>query len=108
MRLAWLGKRGVTGLCKTKPLVSYVDGARVSYMSEWQPIETVPKDGTLVLLHRSDNSMAGYAPSAYPRRRITLGCFFDGYWMDGGAGGHGSGGSDSQYTHWHPIPERPS
>lgn len=64
-------------------------------MSEWQPIETAPKDGTNVLLVNRKGNMAA-------------GMFMDGaWWLRGGNhpniffnGHHGP-------THWMPLPKAP-
>ena len=72
----------------------------------WQPIETVPRDGTVVLLHCSMDNLCGYASSVRSKKKIAVG-YFDGHWVDGRPGGHGSGGGDSNYTHWMPLPAAP-
>ena len=72
----------------------------------WQPIETVPRDGTVVLLHYSMNHLCGYASSVRPKKKIAVG-YFDGRWVDGRPGGHGEGGADYNYTHWMPLPAAP-
>lgn len=76
-------------------------------MSEWQPIETAPKDGEVILIFKPDERMVG---------QYTL----TAYWNDeeGGfipAGGiHKQGyysavaGKDQGYpTHWMPLPNSP-
>jgi hypothetical protein len=73
-------------------------------MSEWQPIETAPKDGTMVLLleHRR----------AYSSSTIDFGCFefieisdTDGHriydWTS-------NDGRIEEPTHWMPLPTPPS
>lgn len=68
-------------------------------MTEWLPIETAPKDGTLVWLfyadaHADDQQVAG-------RWRASL---TDGpRWMD-----HADCMDDIQPTHWKPLPEPPT
>lgn len=64
-------------------------------MSEWQPIETAPKDGRDILLW----------PTRWPRKKIDLG-----FWNDGS--GSWSLSTDIEYspqnpTHWMPLPEPP-
>lgn len=63
-------------------------------MSEWQPIETAPKDGTRVLLFRR-----GWAES------VSVG-WWGGLWETWNV----AGGITSEFvhpTHWMPIPEPP-
>ena len=72
----------------------------------WQPIATVPRDGTVVLLHCSMNNLCGYSSSVRQKKKIAVG-YFDGHWVDGRPGGHGSGGGDSNFTHWQPLPAAP-
>lgn len=67
-------------------------------MTDWQPIETAPKDGTRILLHLRQDEEGDYV-------RI-------GYW--GKWNGHLStwclaeGDGDDNPTHWQPLPERPA
>lgn len=62
-------------------------------MSEWQPIETAPKDGTYVILARiepEEIEICGGAWNLYPK-----------------PGEHGLNGFEaylSQPTHWVPVP----
>lgn len=72
----------------------------------WMPIETAPKDGTVILLHRSFESLCGYGPSVRPKKVLSVG-YYDIYWINGYPGGHGSGGGDDQFTHWQPLPAAP-
>lgn len=79
----------------------------------WQPIATAPKDGTPILLDLGMSHQCGYAPSAWPRKRIALG-YFDKYWVvslvgensDGSHAGS-TGGNDDQFTGWQPLPTAP-
>lgn len=71
----------------------------------WQPIKTVPKDGTVILLHHSMNVLCGYGLSTRPKKAIAVG-YFDVIWHVGRPGGHSEGGSDNQFTHWMPLPNR--
>lgn len=61
-------------------------------MSEWQPIETAPKDGTEVLVYAAEDHY------------ITKAEFFDNHWRELSYEGYG------QYlypTYWMPIPDPP-
>jgi hypothetical protein len=68
-------------------------------MSEWQPIETAPRDGTQLLLGIAAIDGAG-------------GCVFDGWWE---GGGWTNGELDYEdglmhyphVTHWMPLPSPP-
>ena len=73
----------------------------------WQPIETAPKDGTVILLHHSRNALCGYASSVRPLKAIAIG-YFRGWWVTGVPGGHSEGGGDNQFTHWMPLPTPPT
>ena len=71
-------------------------------MSEWQPIETAPKDGTTVLLYCQGSFLPGPAP-----------------FMQAGAWGFWHSGNPNHQrdcwiadepvdpTHWMPLPEPP-
>jgi hypothetical protein len=64
-------------------------------MSEWQPIETAPKDGTELLLY------GPFVP--------TGGTYMDiGRWTDYADGFWDWSADDSQPTHWMPLPSPPS
>lgn len=60
-------------------------------MTEWQPIETAPKHGTLILLYEPRPDTHAYEIGFY-----DCGCWF---------------GSDHMYTvyptHWMPLPDPP-
>ena len=65
-------------------------------MSEWQPIETAPKNGTLILAYETntdDEYLSGCMLAWWNPRQ----CFWE---IDGG----GFGG---ELTHWQPLPEPP-
>ena len=57
-------------------------------MSDWQPIDTAPKDGTEVLL--------------WWFRRHVVGSYVAGGWTDESLGQY-----DVSPTHWMPLPEPP-
>lgn len=63
-------------------------------MSEWQPIETAPKDGTAIILSAYSGALD---------RMVS----WDGRWSDwGGVWTHH--GRISQPTHWMPLPTPPN
>lgn len=65
-------------------------------MSEWQPIETAPKDGTRIVLATSDTAYAGrWAESQY----IGM------WWMSGDYVAAFS--KMNPPTHWMPLPQPP-
>lgn len=73
-------------------------------MSEWQPIETAPKDGSVI-----------YLWDAHYRCRVTGAKWDFHYWMNGVSQGEkswGAGDRDGPFcgkpTHWMPIPSPPS
>lgn len=76
-------------------------------MSEWQPIETAPKDGTIILVSDKRSVSAAYwglAPRAsglvdrnYPWTMLDETNGLNG-WMDGPSGP----------THWMPLPAPPT
>lgn len=71
-------------------------------MSEWQPIETAPKDGTRVLLGRAEWVEIGrWLANSRAYRGAPLGT-----WMDDADNG-GPEGHDWP-THWMPLPPPPA
>ena len=70
-------------------------------MSEWQPIETAPKDGATILL---------YFPKGYwaDDRDIAIGFWSDGDWYSGEADSTPMTGFGSFPSHWMPLPEPPT
>jgi hypothetical protein len=69
-------------------------------MSEWQPIETAPKDGATILGF-ADGDMA--VVKWYQEDRIPEG----GYWSLTVCGAYAESG-EWWPTHWQPLPEPPS
>ena len=70
-------------------------------MTNWQPIETAPKDGTVILLFVAPWVVAGYFDldeDVYPW-----------VWMDLDASGSLNGSRDdgTRPAHWMPLPEPP-
>jgi hypothetical protein len=59
---------------------------------EWQPIETAPKDGTLVLLGNANN----------PEWPLRCRRWDDETW------GHWRGQDGDEATHWMPLPAPPT
>ena len=82
-------------------------------MSEWQPIETAPKDGRAILIYeptgRYGNLQSDYqAERNGPRVKFDDYRFAIGYWRPYGSGGWGNRNcSDVNPTHWMPLPEPP-
>ncbi len=62
-------------------------------MSEWQPIETAPKDGTQILV--------------FGHGRFAVAEFRSGEWRDMGDIGWGGFYSEVLPTHWMPLPAPP-
>ena len=72
-------------------------------VSAWQPIETAPKDGSVILLRQSSKMLIGYVSAMRPKKEVAIG-YFDQRWVFGVPGGRGEGGD---FTHWAPLPEPP-
>ena len=72
-------------------------------MSEWQPIETVPRDGTVILAWRFYVvAMKWTGDVAYPWEAVALGnhpCM--------NMASNGFHGADNSLTHWMPLPAPP-
>ncbi len=67
-------------------------------MSEWQPIATAPKDGTVILIYGDEAMTTAYW------RHIQMGR--DGYWALWCAGSYAED-DEVNATHWMPLPEPP-
>ena len=65
-------------------------------MSKWQPIETAPRDGTVILATWEDTWKNG-------RPHIEPCDFSEGYWYYS----YDGEGPTSAPTHWAPLPELP-
>lgn len=71
-------------------------------MSEWQPIETAPKDGTNLLLYLPESEKRPIVVGYYS---IPLGHEDESYWFE--VEGDGGFMIDVPATHWMPLPEPP-
>ena len=75
-----------------------------SVTTNWQPIETAPKDGTYVLgaTHYDDGKFCG----------MFVMCFCDGRWQSDGIDWRFTVKDDDKLsdkpTHWMPLPEKPN
>lgn len=72
-------------------------------LTEWQPIETAPKDATKALFYSPGNPKAWHARAKHPHIMV-----------DGWNSGQGSGANtrwnelpEAPYTHWMPLPQPP-
>lgn len=71
-------------------------------MSDWQPIETAPKDGSFVLLCRRGGDYE-YATQVYVGAYVPFDDDpGDSVWL-----ADGLYHSDGVFTHWMPLPEPP-
>ena len=84
-------------------------------MSEWQPIETAPKDGTEVWAYRADSgvfvAMFG-AMDIFPMSDAEIeamdeGSFWQEDWWAYAFDGVFRLEDDLAPTHWHPLPDPP-
>ena len=84
-------------------------------MIGWQPIDTAPKDGTMILFYTLDASI-----TPFEENRIFAGKWIAGPWQDGAAnkfvfGSHYYIDEDNRKvvqhiataTHWRPLPAPP-
>ena len=69
-------------------------------MSEWQPIETAPRDGRSILIFEPADSDYPQLPRADDWR------FAIGYWRRTGSWGNRNAARVNP-THWMPLPELP-
>lgn len=71
-------------------------------MSDWQPIETAPRDGSRIMLGRAaDESIARHA-------LVAEGWFNQGQWMTGPFHAPEPVGHPTDpITHWQPLPDPP-
>lgn len=87
-------KRG----CKFTPLYTAPPAPAAD---EWMPIETAPKDGTVVLIAHTDAVFAGWW------ERVISTVTGDAGWVDGVTDSHGNLLVYNP-THWRPIPTAPT
>ncbi len=76
-------------------------------MSEWQPIETAPKDGGSVLLFIDRTAIEGQWDNETRADGYVYG---DGKWVVDSLPSHGCGCcsyDNPEPTHWMPLPEAP-
>ena len=83
-------------------------------MSEWQPIETAPKDGTRVMLWRGPANFGNRAEMVITEWHDGAWCWPDGV---GSVSTHGEWTEDDilngyedavNFTHWMPLPPAPN
>ncbi len=77
----------------------------------WQPIDTAPKDGTVVILYvpGTDSSvrLGWYVQEETVRHGKVIRSVDEWYWRDGFFSGI-FGQKDDAPTHWMPLPEPPA
>lgn len=81
-------------------------------MSKWQPIETVPRDGTIILITNGRSVMAAYwslGVRVYGGAGFGINAEYAWAFLDetNGLNGFKAEGKHSP-THWMPLPEPPS
>lgn len=75
-------------------------------MSEWQPIETAPKDGTVIdLWSRRFEKRSVDCRWVVENRQLGTHCVMDG-WKSPGMDRH-TCLNPAQFTHWMPLPTPP-
>ena len=77
----------------TEPSAAPQHSADIDAMRQWQPIETAPKDGTIVLLWGTYGSMM------CANSKPIVGWFSRGWWTERMTLSH--------VTHWMPLPDAP-
>jgi hypothetical protein len=81
-------------------------------MSEWQPIETAPKDGSVLLVwypigdYPSGNHV--FASFVCFRGKIPRGTFYGEPYRDGWCNDHNGAYLPVEPTHWMPLPTPPT
>ncbi len=84
-------------------VAEYTAGPLQDRVGEWRPIETAPKDGTLILAFcvHANARYAGENFSEWTEIVTTR-------WIDHNGGGWTWSGICGVHTHWQPIPEPPA
>jgi hypothetical protein len=77
--------------------VHSVEAAELEANGGWQPIETAPKDGTMVDLFASIEDCSGRAPNYYWSGKIRAWRYM-----------HGGEIAPHHVTHWMPLPAAPT
>ena len=72
--------------------------------SEWQPIETAPKDGSLVILYNGTVEQGNFVAKV-DSGRVSNQFVFTSSWD--GLDGYLVSACDPQPTHWMPLPNPP-
>lgn len=81
------------------------DGIREIPAPAWQPIETAPKDGTIILISRE----GGFVEAAYWNlARRVAGTDKDFPWTTLDEFNLTNGRTEDSPTHWQPLPEAPA
>jgi hypothetical protein len=72
-------------------------------VSEWQPIETAPKDGQYVIVYSPNN------PTDYGIESVQVAhwCMYGSGWIVGAFDYEDSGWFRTHPTHWMPLPDAP-
>jgi uncharacterized protein DUF551 len=75
----------------------------------WQPIETAPKDGTVLLLYGGEDDNAGHVGEKYQTfcRSPCRGMWDGNEWLMALAEAGYVGVCRNNPTHWMPLPEPP-
>ena len=71
----------------------------------WQPIETAPKDQSVLLYGKSDDTFTSEVSFPHPVVFSGYWCSLDGAWCTTGSSWVGP---FMKPTHWQPLPEPPS
>ncbi len=67
-------------------------------MSDWQPIETAPRDEVVVML---------YCPASWDTEGVRVGWMSEGHWYDCESSWTPLTDIYGQATHWQPLPSPP-
>jgi len=90
----------------TRPHLGGEKERRDVTMAEWQPIETAPKDGRLVLIaYRKRHKTNTYIWEAKEGWFVRIAKWDDGSWLLDAGGQHQQ---DRYISSWQPLPEPPT